>query len=220
MNYSIDLTVINFFKVLQYMNFNSEKTCLQPGQPMSVQLHTSYLEELAWVDLELLRSRWGQSPPPPPPHQGLDLDTLLQVSGLEATFWFTYPFHPCQVSLTGIQGLTYLCVLFLIIQGSTPLQQRHTVCLQPGFFFCFTPEVMQITAISISASADFRWKRGKMLPQNPCAWLKDHKFPHSPHSLLSIWYLCIQSLVFSYVNIYKGDISLSAETSDCSHERE
>ena len=32
-----------------YKNFKSEKTCHQPGQLVSVQLHTNYIEELAWV---------------------------------------------------------------------------------------------------------------------------------------------------------------------------
>ena len=70
---------------------------------------------------------------------------------------------------------------------------------------------MQIT--TITASADFRRKSEKMLTQYQYAWLKDHQFPHSPHSLLSVWYLCIRSLFFLYMNIYKSDISQSTEIS-------
>lgn len=36
---------------------------------------------------------------------------------------------------------------------------------------------MQITATSITAFADFRRKREKMLTQCQWAWLKDHHFP-------------------------------------------
>lgn len=97
--------------------------------------------------------------------------------------------------------------------GPCPAQQRQTVCLQPGSLFCCTPEIMQITAISVTASADFRRKRGECNHKNPCAWLKDHEFPHSPCSLSCQYDIYAPEACFcSQMNNYKRDISQSSET--------
>lgn len=72
---------------------------------------------------------------------------------------------------------------------------------------------MQITAISVTASTDFRRKRGKCNHKNPCAWLKDHEFSHSPCSFSCQYDIYASEACFcSQMNNYKRDISQSSET--------
>lgn len=145
---------------------------------------------LAWARSP--RSRQGLSPFPtsgPLPRR------TIGGSGPEAS-WGSAPAPPHCLTLTGVQGPA--CSRELSPEARGPTRTgRASACPGPALHFYSTPEIMQITALSVTASADFRRQRGKTQHDHRISVLayKAVNF-RSPHSLVSVIFMH-RSLLFS-----------------------